>query len=397
VEVGTLNADSGWLCTVDTGGTLNTTAVNWIKLFSSTGAIAGTGVANKVAYWSASDTLTSTTNFHFSGTQLAVGTATPATSAVFTTQGTGTGSSTYGYQHNNSSAAQVFRVADDGTLVVGASSALTITNTTITAATLTNLAISSGGDLNVTAGPSGSTLTLSSSTTGVSSVASVVLTGTRNSLTTNQFITELKGTFSPSGAGTNTFRAVVVNPTINQTTHTGATTTMSIEPVLTSVGSGGHTGLQIAASGQRALFVSSGGVRFDVGSDATGDMYYRAATTGYLTRIPVGTSSQVLVGGTTPSFAAIPYAPVIGYIVLASGSTTIDLDANVGNVKDVDGNNIAFTIPTNPDLMDVYRNGVLQSRSGTVTRDYSVNTSTHIITFVTTVGTDETIVVKKLA
>lgn len=397
VEVGTLNADSGWLCTVDTGGTLNTTAVNWIKLFSSTGAIAGTGAANKVAYWSASDTLTSTTNFHFNGTQLAIGTATPATSAMLTTQGTGTGNSTYGYLHNNSSAAQVFRVADDGTVVIGASSALTVTNTTLTATTLGAFSISSNADLNVTAGASSSTLTLSSASTGASSVASVVLTGTRTSLVTNQFITELKGTFSPSGAGTNTFRAVVVNPTINQTTHTGATTSVSIEPVLTSVGAGGHTALSIAASGQRALYVSAGGVRFDVGSDATGDMYYRAATTGYLTRIPVGTSGQVLIGGTTPSFAAIPYAPVIGYVVLSSGSTTIDLDANTGNVKDVDGNNIAFTIPSNPDLMDVYRNGILQSRSGTVTRDYSVNTSTHVITFGTTVGTDETIVVKKLA
>lgn len=396
VEVGTANADSGWLCTVDTGGTLNSTAVNWIKLFSSTGAISGTGVANKVAYWSASDTLTSTTNFHFNGTQLAIGTATPATSAVLTTQGTGTGNSTYGYQHNNSSAAQVFRVADDGTLVIAASSPLTISNSAIAATSVGGFSMSSNADINITAGGSSSTVTITSSTVSASGAASVVLTGTRASTSSNQFVTELKGTFSPSGAGTNTFRAVIVNPTINQTTHTGVTTSMSIEPVLTSVGSGGHTALQIAASGQRALYVSSGGVRFDVGSDATGDMYYRAATTGYLTRIPVGSSGQVLVGGTTPSFAAIPYSPTIAYVVLSSGSTTIDLDANVGNVKDVDGNNIAFTIPSNPDLMDVYRNGILMSRSGTVTRDYSVNTSTHVITFVTTVATDETIVIKKL-
>jgi len=38
VEGGTTNADSGWLCTVDAGGTLNTTAVTWVQ-FSGAGQI----------------------------------------------------------------------------------------------------------------------------------------------------------------------------------------------------------------------------------------------------------------------------------------------------------------------------------------------------------------------
>jgi len=44
VEVGTANADSGWLCTNDPGGTLNTTNVTWVQ-FSGAGQItAGTGL-----------------------------------------------------------------------------------------------------------------------------------------------------------------------------------------------------------------------------------------------------------------------------------------------------------------------------------------------------------------
>jgi len=45
VEEGTVNQDTGWLCTVDAGGTLNTTAVTWTLFASATALIAGEGLA----------------------------------------------------------------------------------------------------------------------------------------------------------------------------------------------------------------------------------------------------------------------------------------------------------------------------------------------------------------
>jgi len=44
IEQGTVNGDSGWVCTADQGGTLNTTAITWVQ-FTSAGAItAGAGL-----------------------------------------------------------------------------------------------------------------------------------------------------------------------------------------------------------------------------------------------------------------------------------------------------------------------------------------------------------------
>jgi len=85
-----------------------------------------------------------------------------------------------------------------------------------------------------------------------------------------------------------------------------------------------------------------------------------------------------------------------GYIE-SSTATTIDLDANVGEVKDRNGNNIAFTIPSDPDLLEVYRNGMLLSRTGTsTTRDYSLNTVTNEITFVVALTSTDSILLKKI-
>ena len=44
VEQGTVNADTGWVCTSDQGGTLNTTAVTWTQFSSAGTAIAGAGL-----------------------------------------------------------------------------------------------------------------------------------------------------------------------------------------------------------------------------------------------------------------------------------------------------------------------------------------------------------------
>lgn len=61
----------------------------------------------------------------------------------------------------------------------------------------------------------------------------------------------------------------------------------------------------VATDGTRTMGVDAGsGLQINVGSDATGDIYYRNSS-GYLTRLPVGTNGQVLtLASGLPSWAA---------------------------------------------------------------------------------------------
>lgn len=69
-----------------------------------------------------------------------------------------------------------------------------------------------------------------------------------------------------------------------------------------------------------------GGVTMTLGSDANGDTYYRAS--GVLTRLAPGTTSQVHIGGTVPSWGAVNLGTMVtSQLPLASGGTGANLSA----------------------------------------------------------------------
>lgn len=61
----------------------------------------------------------------------------------------------------------------------------------------------------------------------------------------------------------------------------------------------GNGNVGIGVPNPTAKFHVSGTTKFDLGSDATGDMFYRDAS-GSFTRLPIGAANQHLVGGATP-------------------------------------------------------------------------------------------------
>lgn len=90
-------------------------------------------------------------------------------------------------------------------------------------------------------------------------------------------------------------------------------------------------------------------------------------------------------------------AAVTTVFIESSTASSIDLDANDGTVKDKDGTNATFTVPSNTANLMVFRNGVrLAETGGVTTRDYSVNTGTHVLTLTTALTSSEILMVTKI-
>jgi hypothetical protein len=417
VEVGTTNADTGWVCTSDAGGTLGTTAITFVKFTSASGVIDGSGATNKVAFWSDADTLTSDTNFHYASNQLAIGVSAPAANAVLTTRGTTSSNvNNFGLHHTNSSGTRRATISDAGELILEDSLADTVTINP------DGITTTGSYSINMNATGSSTALTLYSAATDFDAI--LLKSGTNSAggihISTNRTVsgkiltvspqnnltdalgvytnTEFTSTFAPT-SGTATHAGVKLSETINQTGGaSGITRGLWVSPTLTAAAD--YRALEITSSASHyALYTTAGRVRFDLGSDATGDLFTRGSS-GYLERIAAGTSGYALISngaGSVPTWQAISSGTVTRAFVEGSTSSTIDLDANSGVVKDVDGNNVAFTVPSDKNKFFVYRNGQKLAETGTLTtRDYSVNTSTHVLTLSTALATDEILEVVKI-
>jgi hypothetical protein len=393
VEGGTTQADTAWVCTSNDGGTLGTTDITFVKFSSAAGVIDGSGTANRLTWWSDPDTVAAASNSYTDGSVFALGTTSVAASTILTTRGTGASNATYGVLHQDNSGSQVFRVADDGTTVIGGATPITIDTSSISRGGA--LTMSSTGILTLsTSSTSNRTIALNS---GSSQFAHTFITGSKSqginlqvgntasmSVTSGNYLnTELVNIYTTT-SGSSTYTDLKISTSITQTLGgTGITRGIHIIPSLTNPAD--YRGLEITTNASHySLYSTAGKIRWDLGSDATGDIYYRGAG-GELVRLAAGTSGHVLTAngaGVAPSYQAPAGGTVTIAYVTGSTSNTIDLDANVGTVKDRNGSNVAFTIPTDTNKFFVYLNGQLLSEGGTGNdRDYAVNTTTHVITF----------------
>ena len=153
---------------------------------------------------------------------------------------------------------------------------------------------------------------------------------------------------------------------------------------------GGRLGIGTSAPA-RTLHVAGEARITDLTTD-TPTRIVGADTDGDLGEISLG-SGLSITSGTISVTNPISASEVF---IESSTATTIDLDANTGVVKDVNGTNASFTYPTDLSRLSVYKNGIRLSRTGSLTtRDFSVNTTTNEITFsVALVSTDRIVIVK---
>jgi len=383
VQDGTSNVGTLWF-TVSEVTTLGTDAIAFTQIQTS-GTIGGTAATNKVAYGSGSNTLTSTALFHFDGTKLGIGTATPVTNNLLTTKGTTSDNTAFGYSHLNSGDTQVFRVSNSGAVQIGSGAPVTLDSN----------GLSSTGVLFVTAGTSGGVRLYGGSASNNGYSLSIEAAATKTHTSADWAMQQIVSGFAPT-SGTGTYKSLWVNDTINQTGGAnGITRGIYINPTLTAAAD--YRGLEITAnSSHYAIYTTAGKIRFDFGTPAVGDILTRD-TNGEETRIAAGTSGHVLTSngaGTKPTWQAPSGGTkTVGYVD-GTGTDTYDLDGGTV-VKDVDGSAFAFTVPSNLDLVDVYRNGVMLSRSGTTSRDYTLNSGTGVLVLASVLASDETLKIVK--
>jgi len=142
-----------------------------------------------------------------------------------------------------------------------------------------------------------------------------------------------------------------------------------------------------------AIAATSGGTGQT--TTAVGDLLVGAASNTW-NKLTIGSSGTVLKSnGTTASWGSATPTITRAYLT-SSTSSVIDLDSGSA-VTDIDGTNITFTVPTDLDLVFVVKNGVVLSRSGTVSRDYTLVSATGVLTLAEALATDDQLMIYKFA
>ena len=292
IEKGTVYADTGWTCTIDSGGTLGTTAVTWVQFSGAGSYTAGTGL-----------TLTGTAFSLTAPVTVALG-GTNATSASITAFNNITGYSASGATGTTST-----------NLVFSASPTLTGTLTAAAAVLSGALSVASASATSLAVGLNGATnpaFTVDSSTG--SQVAGLKITGATTAGTVAVVVTDSGSnaslTLNAKGSGTIGIGSVSTGAvTITPATTITGVATLTAQPILSSL----TASKPVFTDASKGL-VSTGTLAYDQGGTgqttyAAGDIIY-ASGANTLAKLAIGSTSQVLtVTSGVPAWASSSASP----------------------------------------------------------------------------------------
>lgn len=308
IEQGSLQGDTGYVCTSDEGGTIGVTPITWVQFTGLTTYSAGTGL-----------TLVGNT-FNIANTGVTAGSYGSASSvATFSVNAQGqltlAGSSSIaigaGQITSGTIASSLISGSYTGITGVGTLSGLTVTSTIVgsisgNAATATT-ASSATTSVNLTGGSTGAIpyQTGSGATTFLASGSGVLVGGSAPSYTTSPSLvgTNFTGTASGLSIGGNAATATTATNIAGGSANALPYQNAAGSTVFLSAGTAGYL-LQTNGSGSAPTFVAPSGITAgfatNISGGVAGALPYQSAV-GATSFTAAGTSSQVLLSGGTGS------------------------------------------------------------------------------------------------
>lgn len=384
-------------------------------IYNSSGAYAGSAGLT----WNNGSSILSPTNLTASGYGT-FGTTTQSNSSKITIVGAGT-TTGVNFTIRNSTPADIVNIDDTGKISIGTGLTTSLSSTVLTAGTTQFTIGNSTGQVQLLSGAtsvaaikiqgttSSSGTTIDNNNIGPTTAVLTVGGSTRSSTSASVVDENFSSTFSPVGAGTNTFTNINIGTTINQTGgHTGDVKAININPILTAVG-GTYYGviLPFSSTSARGIYQSGsltsnyfagptslgtttfseqlrvqGNIRFDLGGDATGDIFYRNSSS-QLARFALGTANQLL--GVNNAANTVEYKSILAgtnvTVTHAANSITIAATAGAGGYATIqdEGSGLAAR-----STMNFIGSGITAvDNSGSSRTDISIDTKLNSIASLT--------------
>lgn len=308
------------------GANSNSAQTTYSGIFYNTHT--GTTSTNVAAYFSASGGTSANYAAIFAAGNVGVGSIAPAelltigttgtTSGVYSVAGSTTGKITF----NPQAAAGTYNwewpitAGTPGQVLTSQGGGTTaMIWTTPTTGTVTSVALTVPSIMSVSGSPVTSSGTLA--VTLATETANTVFAGPTSGGAATPTFRALVTADLPAGTGTVTS----VSGTTNRITVATGTTTAVVDIAATYVGQTSITTFGTVTTGTLSTGAIIAGVTIQVGSDATGDIYYRNSS-GILTRLGIGSTGNVLtVAGGLPSWAAPATSGTVTSVDVSGGTT----------------------------------------------------------------------------